>query len=175
VIAAGVITEEVGKPREFYAPGKSEQKALEAMAQRKITYVGKLHDQAIVENPMLGPRIFSQCSQKNCSTLYGRYSELHKGFRQNDPVVYKNALKRVCMRVYGYDVSPQKVDDLIKKVTWWSTEEPGAHSRESSQSDAVDSLSPLTPTTQWSASSSSVKPSQELAKAFQTKSQLPQG
>jgi hypothetical protein len=173
VIAAGVITEDIGKPGEFYAPGKSEQKALEAMAHRKITHAGKLYDQAIVENPMLGPRIFSQCSQKDCSTLYGRYAEFHKSFRQNDPVAYKKALGHVCMRLYGYDVSPQKVDDLMKKVTWWPTEQPGAHSRESSQFDAVDSLSPLTPATQWSASSSALKPSQELAKAFQTKSKLP--
>jgi hypothetical protein len=173
VIAAGVITEEIGKPGEFYAPGSLEQKALEAMAQRKISRAGKLFDQAIVENPMLGPRIFSQCSQKDCSTLYGRYFEFHKGFKQNDPVAYKLGLRAVCIRFYGLDVKPQQVDDLMKKVTWWPTEEPGAHSRESSQSDAVDSLSPLTPATQWSASSSALKPSQELAKAFQTKSKLP--
>jgi hypothetical protein len=173
IIQAGVITEKTGKPGEYYAPNKLEQSALEAIAEKKISQAGQLYDQAIVENPMLGPQIFWQCVHKNCLTLYDRYGDFDIAFSENDPVAYKLGLRAVCIRFYGLDVKPQQVDDLMKKVTWWSTEEPGAHSRESSQSDAVDSLSPLTPATQWSASSSSMKPSQELAKAFQAKSKLP--
>jgi hypothetical protein len=173
MILAGVITRDMSKSGEFYAPSQLEQKALEAIAQKKIPLAGKFYDQVLIEDPMLGPRIFLQCAQKDCKPLYGRYPELQGGFRDNDPAIYKRALKAVCIRVYGLDVKPQRVDDLMKKFTWWPTEEPGAHSRESSHSDAADSLSPLTPATQWSASSSALKPSQELAKAFQTKSKLP--